>query len=110
MYKTIGKVSQLDENNWLLINSKSVEIGAFTLQAGQTCQHIFFHQTGLLRSFYTKEGDERNVAFTQENSFLAALTSLRSGQPALLLHLSLSQIASFLGTRRKTLSRIRERN
>lgn len=181
MHKAIGKVSQLDENNWLLIKSISVKEyvgkGAFILQVGQICQHIFFLQTGLLRSFYTKEGDERNVAFTQENSFATDLKSLRSGQPAelsiqalepsallriaktdlidlyqqshqietfgrrvlealleeqeeyaswftrysakerydlfvqkepaLLQRLSLSQIASFLGIRRETLSRIR---
>lgn len=74
----------MDEPSWVAFNDAFREFqlgrGDFLLQPGQTCKHIYLVQEGLLRSFYMKEGDERNIAFALENSFVTDLKSLRSGQ------------------------------
>lgn len=85
MCNMLRKLTQFDEAAWLLFRDaliqRDLNKGDFVLQPGQVCRHIFFLQTGLLRSFHSKEGDERNLAFTAENSFVTDLKSLRSEQP-----------------------------
>lgn len=75
-----------EEDIWLLLRNVGVEHqlakGVLILQPGQVCKHIIFLQSGLLRSFYITEGEERNVGFTLENGFVTDLKSLRSEQPS----------------------------
>ncbi|MFD2933835.1 Crp/Fnr family transcriptional regulator [Spirosoma flavum] len=84
MYAALKQVVSLDEDSWLLLRTVLVEYqlvkGDLILQPGQVCKHIYFLEAGLLRSFYLRDGDERNVAFTLENGFVTDLKSLRSGQ------------------------------
>ncbi|QHV97309.1 Crp/Fnr family transcriptional regulator [Spirosoma endbachense] len=86
MFDTLKKLTQLDEHSWSMFSHILTEHqymkGETILQPGQLCKHIFFLQTGLLRSFQLKAGDERNVAFSLENSFLTDLKSLRNEQPS----------------------------
>ncbi|MVM41149.1 cyclic nucleotide-binding domain-containing protein [Spirosoma sp. HMF3257] len=85
-YRAMNQFIPLQEDSWLLLKNVLVEHqlakSDLLLQPGQVCKHIFFLQTGLLRSFYLKEGEERNVAFTLENGFVTDLKSLRSAQPS----------------------------
>ncbi|WP_177236756.1 Crp/Fnr family transcriptional regulator [Spirosoma endophyticum] len=82
----MNQIVTLDKDTWGLLRNVLVEHqlvkGDLLLKPGQVCKHIFFLQTGLLRSFYLTDGEERNVAFTLENSFVTDMKSLRSGQPA----------------------------
>ncbi|WP_338875184.1 Crp/Fnr family transcriptional regulator [Spirosoma sp. SC4-14] len=86
MLDALREISQLDESNWSLFASILTEHhlikGELLLRPGQVCKHIFFLQTGLTRSFQLKDGDERNVAFNLEHSFLTDLKSLRNEQPS----------------------------
>jgi len=85
LQNAIRKLVALDEADWLVFSNALVKHqlakGDFILQPGQRCRHVYFVQSGLLRSFYLKDGDERNVAFSLENSFVTDLKSLRSEQP-----------------------------
>ncbi|QIP13762.1 Crp/Fnr family transcriptional regulator [Spirosoma aureum] len=85
-YIAMNQVMPLQEDAWLLLRNVLIEHqlpkGDLLLQPGQVCKHIFFLQTGLMRSFYLKDGEERNVAFTLENGFVTDLKSLRSAQPS----------------------------
>ncbi|GAB4020403.1 Crp/Fnr family transcriptional regulator [Spirosoma koreense] len=85
MRDALRRLTQLDNDTWSAFDSALTEEklnkGDLLLHPGQVCRHIFFLQTGLLRSFHIKDGDERNVAFTAENSFVTDLKSLRAGQP-----------------------------
>ncbi|GAB4012775.1 Crp/Fnr family transcriptional regulator [Spirosoma migulaei] len=86
MLDALKKTTQLDGDAWLLfskiVTHQQLMKGETLVQPGQLCRHIFFLQTGLIRSFYLKEGDERNVAFSVENSFLTDLKSLRNQEPS----------------------------
>ncbi|QDK81866.1 cyclic nucleotide-binding domain-containing protein [Spirosoma sp. KCTC 42546] len=86
MLDTLKKTTQLDGDAWLsfsnIVTHQQLMKGETLVQPGQICRHIFFLQTGLIRSFYLKEGDERNVAFSLENSFLTDLKSLRNQEPS----------------------------
>lgn len=54
-----------------VLKTKNVEKGAFLLQPGEVCQHIFFVEKGLLRSFSIGEtGKEHIIQFAPENWFL----------------------------------------
>ncbi|MCE7062272.1 Crp/Fnr family transcriptional regulator [Dyadobacter sp. CY343] len=82
----IRDITQFDEPDLLLfqqaLTGRQIGKGQFLMQPGDTCRHIHFLQTGLLRSFYLKEEEERTIAFSLENSFCTDLKSLRSGQPS----------------------------
>lgn len=85
MYDALRRLTQLDEATWPFFTNALTEYklskGDTILHPGQICRHIFFIQTGLLRSFYINDGDECSVAFTAENSFITDLKSLRSEHP-----------------------------
>lgn len=80
----ISNLVQLDENSWNLfdkaLDKQLIEKNQEILKPGENCQHIYFVETGLLRSFCIADGEEQNVAFTVENSFVTDLKSLRSGE------------------------------
>jgi len=83
--EAVRKVAPFDEAAWALLRAvmvpRRLAKNDFLVQPGQPCRHIYLVQHGLLRSFHLKEGDERNVAFAPENTFLTDLKSLRTGQP-----------------------------
>ena len=85
MRDAFKKLTQLDDEMWPVFNNalseNKLNKGDLLLHPGQVCRHIFFLQTGLLRSFHVKDGDERNLAFTAENAFVTDLKSLRAEQP-----------------------------
>lgn len=86
MLDSLKKTIQLDEDTWLsfsqIVTPQQLMKGQTLVQPGQICRHIFFLQTGLIRRFYLKEGEERNVAFSLENSFFTDLKSLRNEEPS----------------------------
>ena len=86
LHSAVRNFIEMDERSWIAFNNVfrqyQLAKGDFILRPGQICRHIYFLQTGLLRSFCLKDGDERNVAFALENSFVTDLKSLRSEQSA----------------------------
>lgn len=85
MDDALKSLACFDQDTWLLFRTALVRQqfaqGEIILRPGQVCRHIFFLQTGLLRTFQIKDGDERTVAFALENSFVTDLKSLRTEQP-----------------------------
>ncbi|MBI3232951.1 MAG: Crp/Fnr family transcriptional regulator [Bacteroidetes bacterium] len=110
--------------------------GDIVLKQGQICNTIMFVEKGYLRTFFDKEGIEINTDFTFEGNFTTNLKSLRSDSSAdnsiqageittiyefdknkllelydvsVLQRINLSQLSSYLGIARETLSRIRKK-
>lgn len=53
--------------------------GQNVLEQGKICRHIYFVESGFLRIFTIKAGNELNTDFVFENSFTSNLKSLRTG-------------------------------
>lgn len=65
------------------LTSKTVPKGEFLLTQGQICQHTFFVEKGLLRSFSIDEtGKEHIIQFAPENWFLGDHGSTYFDQPS----------------------------
>jgi CRP-like cAMP-binding protein len=54
----------------------------FLIKEGVTCKHIGFVESGIIRSFIQKEGEELNNAFYLPNSFFSAYSSFTKQRPA----------------------------
>jgi CRP-like cAMP-binding protein len=84
--KELQSLTQFDPETWLLFSSRYrtiiLEKNTVLLDPGKVCKHIFFIEKGLLRSFYIKDGEERNLQFSLEGSFATDLKSLRGEQPS----------------------------
>lgn len=65
------------------LRSRRLEKGDYLIKAGKICTEIAFVQSGLLRSYYTKDdGDEITYCFTFENTLMTAYSSLITGLPS----------------------------
>lgn len=74
-----------EKSEWLLQTAAQEKVfnkKAFLLREGQHCKHIWWIQTGLVKTFYNKDGKEINLEFTTENNFVAQLESLRKQTPS----------------------------
>ena len=66
-----------------VLRSRRLEKGDYLIKAGKICTEIAFVQSGLLRSYYTKDdGDEITYCFTFENTLMTAYSSLITGLPS----------------------------
>lgn len=54
----------------------------YLIQEGNICKFIGFVQTGVLRSFFVKDGEEYNSDFYLPNSIITAYTSFLTQTPA----------------------------
>lgn len=62
---------------------RSLEKGDYLIKAGKICTEIAFVQSGLLRSYFTKDdGEEITYCFTFENTLMTAYSSLITGLPS----------------------------
>lgn len=62
---------------------RRLEKGDYLIKAGKICTEIAFVQSGLLRSYYTKDdGEEITYCFTFENTLMTAYSSLITGLPS----------------------------
>ncbi len=65
------------------LQSKTVHKGDFLLHPGEICQHAFFVEKGLLRSFTTDEnGKEHIIQFGPENWFVTDRSSTYFNEPS----------------------------
>ena len=62
-----------------IIKHRQVAKNEYLLQEGQICRHIYFIESGCLRTFYNKDGKEINLNFALANNFTTNLKSLRTG-------------------------------
>lgn len=61
---------------------QSFKKGEFVQQAGSVCRTIYFVKSGILRIFYYKKALEVTESFEFENTFVARIRSLFSGNPS----------------------------
>lgn len=59
-----------------------VSKGEMLLREEQVCKHIYFIESGLIRSFINKDGRDINLEFSPEGYFVTHLKSLRTASPA----------------------------
>lgn len=52
------------------------------LREGQSCKHVYFVQSGCIKSVLYDDGKEVNLNFTLENGFITNLKSLRESLPS----------------------------
>jgi CRP/FNR family transcriptional regulator, anaerobic regulatory protein len=54
----------------------------FLLRAGNTCRHIFFIESGLVRCYYTKEGEDISCWFMKEGDVVVSVESFFGQRPS----------------------------
>ena len=65
------------------LKSKTLDKGQFLLRKGEVCQHSFFVEKGLLRSFTIDEaGKEHIIQFAPENWFISDRSSVYFNEPS----------------------------
>lgn len=72
----IKNVIQMDDETFNLALDyfviKKIEKGDYLLREGTICNHIFYVEKGLFRTFYLKDGNEINTCFCMENSITSS--------------------------------------
>jgi CRP-like cAMP-binding protein len=75
----------LDQLDWGVVQPlfKPIDVpkNEYLIREGQTCQHLYFINDGLLRMFYLQNGDELTRYFASAGTFATALTSFLTRQP-----------------------------
>jgi CRP-like cAMP-binding protein len=76
----------LDEADWVRIEPcltrREVAKGELILEEGKVCRHLFFLETGLLRFFILKDGNEVTKYFTDVPYVFTSQRSFTDQQPA----------------------------
>ncbi len=76
---------KLTDHQWAEIIPlfKPIEVtkGSYLIREGQTSNYIYFINSGLLRMFYLKDGEETTRYFATEGYFATALTSFLTRKP-----------------------------
>lgn len=80
----IRSLTDFSEKSWELLlpalTKMEVKKGEYLLKEGQVCNSLFFIEKGYCRSYYEKDGLEKNTAFFFENDIATNITSFGSGQ------------------------------
>lgn len=82
LIKILSQFANLDENETELIKSSfkaySLIKGEFFLKEGEINKHVGFLNTGLVRYFVYKDGEESTFEFTKEGEFIGDYQSFRN--------------------------------
>lgn len=62
-----------------ILTERKFRKGDFLLKEGEVCNSLFFIDKGYCRSFYDKDGTEKNTAFYFEGEIATNLTSFSTG-------------------------------
>ncbi|MBS1659906.1 MAG: Crp/Fnr family transcriptional regulator [Bacteroidetes bacterium] len=65
-----------------LFRIKRLKKGDFLLQAGVTCKHLYFIDTGLVRYFLDNKGEEITYNFAREGQFVCDFISFLGKSPS----------------------------
>lgn len=80
----IHSLTEFSESSWqaLLPALTKIQVAknAFLLQEGEVCHSLFFIDKGYCRSFYVKNGEEKNTGFYFENEIATNIHSFGSGK------------------------------
>ena len=82
LIKILSQFANLDENETELIKSSfktySLLKGEYFLKEGEINKHVGFLNTGLVRYFVYKDGEESTFEFTKEGEFIGDYQSFRN--------------------------------
>ncbi|MEN7549446.1 Crp/Fnr family transcriptional regulator [Rapidithrix thailandica] len=84
LFTYIHSLSNLSEKSWEILypvlSTQEFKKGAYLLKENHVCHSLFFIDKGFCRSFYLKDGLEKNTAFHFENEIVTNLNSFAEGQ------------------------------
>ena len=84
--KFIENYTPLSDADWAAISAcfqvKIVEKDAILLEEGKICRHLYFLESGLLRYFINKNGNEINKFFTEAPYCFTSQVSFNAEKPA----------------------------
>lgn len=81
--KEIGLTEKHFEYLSTLMVKKKLSKNDYLIQPGKTCDFIAFVNTGILRYYIDKEGEEFNIDFHLPESFASAYSSFLTRKPAI---------------------------
>lgn len=83
LFNSINPLSdELVEKIKSIINYKEFKKNSFVLEEGQVSNNVYFIQTGLVRSYYKKRGQEICSWFMQENDVIFSVKSFYTRLPS----------------------------
>jgi CRP-like cAMP-binding protein len=84
LLKYIHSITTFSEESWMqlqpALSKRRFKKKDFLLKEGQICNSLFFIEHGYCRSYYEKDGLEKNTAFFFENDIATNIRSFGSGQ------------------------------
>ena len=84
--KIFSQLAPVSDQAWSefegLIRPKELKKGEFLLREGEQANDVFFLTEGIIRVFYSKDGNEYNKTFFVKGMFPTALTSLLMSEPS----------------------------
>jgi CRP-like cAMP-binding protein len=88
--------SKLSDDDWKMLvpflEQKTLHKNDFFIREGKRANEIGFVMEGMLRQFYTKEGEEKTTYFFFENHFMSSYVSCITRQPSLITIEALSNV------------------
>jgi CRP-like cAMP-binding protein len=82
----IENYTSLPTSEWEQISvcfeRRIIEKDEIVLEEGQVCRHLYFVESGLLRFYINKEGNDITKFFTEAPYFFTSQASFNSGRPA----------------------------
>ncbi|MBT28398.1 MAG: Crp/Fnr family transcriptional regulator [Thalassobius sp.] len=82
--KYIQSIANISDTSWQFLlpalSTTKLKKGEFLLKENQVCNALFFIETGFCRSFYNKEGEEKNTSFHFENEVVTNINSFGTGE------------------------------
>jgi CRP-like cAMP-binding protein len=79
-------LTDFSEQSWQLLlpvlTRIEVKKGAHLLKEGDVCNTLFYIEKGFCRSYYVRDGVEKNTAFFFENDIATNIASFGSGEPS----------------------------
>lgn len=84
--ETITKFSDIETNAIddfaSVLKHRSYGKGDYLLKANETCKHLYFLQSGLIKLFFDTIDKKFIMTFFRENSFFTELSSFNTGNPS----------------------------
>jgi CRP-like cAMP-binding protein len=94
--KHIEQFTEIPQNDWLLLllhlTLNTLHKNQFFIQEGKKETRVGFVVDGMLRQYYTKDGEEKTTYFFFENHLMTSYVSCITGKPSLVSIEALSNV------------------
>lgn len=86
LLRYLQSLTDLSPGDWALLQPVLTPVafkkGAHLLREGEVCNALFYIDRGYCRSYYLKDGLEKNTAFYFENDIATNIQSFGTGEPS----------------------------